>query len=155
MRVITRCVIDMRTGRTLAEESFEYTGPIARLGGSSAPETQTVHQTSTEKSSPWKPQIPYIMGGMRAARKNLRNPPEYFPGRTFAGPSDPTQAGMQAYGNAAMGARGIMGAVRPAAQQLAAGNGLGMGQLQATSAGKYLGAAPFMQAYGRDIMEGV
>lgn len=54
MKVITECVIDMSTGATLHEESYEYEGPVAQCGGGgggksapSAPAAPKPEQTPT------------------------------------------------------------------------------------------------------------
>lgn len=55
MKVITECVIDMSTGATLHEESYEYEGPVAQCGGGggggksapSAPAAPAPEQTPT------------------------------------------------------------------------------------------------------------
>lgn len=57
MKVITECVIDMSTGATLHEESYEYEGPVAQCGGGgksvpsvpAAPEPEQTPTYETEK----------------------------------------------------------------------------------------------------------
>lgn len=148
MRINTKVVIDMTTGEVLERESYEYEGPLALCGGGSETATapSTSHTTSTERSSPWKPQIPYIKRGFAQAGRNLRTP-------NYVGPGQNSQAAMRAYGQGGVQAGRIMAPVRAGATQLAQGNGLGMGQLNATAQGEYMGKNPFMQAYGNDIIE--
>src|ERR1700686_5200450 len=59
--------------------------------------------TTTTKSDPWSGQQPYLTTGFQQAQ-NLYNPggsggPQYFPGQTYAPPTDQQNAGLSQVGN--------------------------------------------------------
>jgi hypothetical protein len=49
-------------------------------------------KTTTVNNDPWKPSQQYILEGLEGARGAYRNPPQYFPGQTFVGPTAPEMA---------------------------------------------------------------
>ena len=55
------------------------------MGGSK----QTGTTTTTANSAPWGPQQPFLMGGFERAQELAQGtPPQYFPGATYASPTD-------------------------------------------------------------------
>lgn len=52
MKVITKTVIDMRTGAVLAEESFEHDGDVALAGGKSMPKAEAAPPAPEPSKSP-------------------------------------------------------------------------------------------------------
>lgn len=43
--------------------------------------------STTTRTEPWRQAQPYILEGMSAARNVMQNPPMYYPGQTFVGPT--------------------------------------------------------------------
>ncbi|NIX00724.1 MAG: hypothetical protein GWN13_21235, partial [Phycisphaerae bacterium] len=57
-------------------------------GGSQTSKSATSFSSQT---GPWSPQVPYILGGFKQAKKLYeQGPPDYYPGETLAG-FDPAQ----------------------------------------------------------------
>jgi hypothetical protein len=72
----------------LEDDWYDYDGPVAEVkggGGTSTNTTQTIQQ-----ADPWSGVQPYLRQGYSQALTNLRNPPEFYPGNSFA-PFDPLQ----------------------------------------------------------------
>ena len=76
---------------------------------------------------------PYVQYGLSEAQRLYQTPniPQYYPGQTYIGPSEQTQAALTAAQQRAMTGNPLV----PAAQQ----------QLQQTIQGQYLGGNPFFQ----------
>lgn len=61
-------------------------------------------KTTVQKSDPWSGQQPFLRDIYNSAQSLYRyNQPEYFPGQTYVGPSDQTQAGLGMMQDRAMG----------------------------------------------------
>ena len=100
---------------------------------------QPVQQTSTTTSDPWGPQQPYIKQIFSEAQRLYNDPtkPQYYPGQTFA---DPSQATLQ----------GLAGAEARAQQ----GNplvGQAQGEIGKTLSGEYL--RPDVNPYLQGVVE--
>lgn len=61
---------------------------------SAAPQSVPTNQTTT--STPWSEQVPYLKQGFQEAQRLYQDPsrPSFFPGQTFAGPSQSTLQGL-------------------------------------------------------------
>jgi hypothetical protein len=95
-------------------------------GGSSAPRSTTQTQMMDPAVSP------YVKYGLSEAQRIYSQPgPDYFPGQTYVGPSQSTQAALQAAQSRALQGNPLL----PAAQQ----------QTLANIQGGYLGGNPFFQ----------
>lgn len=102
-------------------------------GGGSSPSTTT----TVQKADPWAGQMPYLQGGtdvngnpvpgvfQEAAKLYQNNPLSFYPGQTYASPSDATLQAQQM--QADMASQGVSGAQAAADQNL-----------QDTLSGKYL-----------------
>jgi hypothetical protein len=103
--------------------------------GTQQPAGQT---TSTQVSAPWSGQQPYLLQGFNQAQ-NLFNQggPQYYPGQTYAGPTDAQLAGITAEANIGQGGTAAQNAATPALQNM-----LGRGWLYGNPAeSMYSGAA--------------
>jgi hypothetical protein len=81
-------------------------------GGSGTPAGQT---TSTATTAPWSGQQPYLLQGFNQAQ-NLYNQggPQYYPGQTYAGPTDAQLGGIQAEANLGQTGTQAQNAANPA-----------------------------------------
>lgn len=95
-------------------------------GGSAAPQSVPTNQSTT--STPWSEQVPYLKQGFQEAQRLYEDPsrPQYYPGQTFANPSQATLQGL-----AGTEARALQGSPTLALGQNEANNSL---------AGNYLSA---------------
>lgn len=121
MRVHTRTVIDIASGRILEDEWYEYDGPLAHAGGGGGAQT-----TSTEPPSFLAPTLETIT---QAAEEQFRQgPTPLFSGQTVAG-LDPTQiAGRELQTQfATLDAPQLFGAGAGTAQDLLQAQGAGTG----------------------------
>lgn len=51
--------------------------------------------TSTSTSEPWSAQAPYLTYGFDQAKQQYQTPKSYYPGQTYAGPTEATTLGLQ------------------------------------------------------------
>lgn len=84
MKVYTKLVIDIETGKTIEEESFEYDGPIAECKGGGGG-----HTTTVEKSDPWKGIQPSLYHIYNWAWDLARKPIPYYPRQQIADFTEP------------------------------------------------------------------
>lgn len=91
MKVYNSITLDMSTGETLHEDSYEYSGEVALAkGGSSSP------ATTTQVSEPWAEQKPYLERGFQEAESLYEaGMPEFYQGKTIADPAWATTYGLQ------------------------------------------------------------
>lgn len=117
MKIITKCVVDLETGRIIQEESYEYSGPVALCDRSLGKQAQGNLTNVSNTASANQGEASTAYGSMMPTlQKFTNNPPGY-------------------------GAMG-MGALQNAAEQAAAGNtaaGHERANLQATRTGNVAG----------------
>ncbi len=127
MKVHTRIVIDLTSGKVLEEQWFEYEGPVAEAKGGGGQTT-----TTTQNNDPWSGQQgPLKTSFARAETDVLNRPLDYFPdptvipfspetetalgaqtGRAFAG--SPLLEGAQGYTGDVLGGKFLDPASNPA-----------------------------------------
>src|SRR5215469_2182526 len=82
--------------------------------------------TQTDVTTPWAGQQPYLLSAFNQAQ-NLFNygGPQYFPGQTYAGPTDAQLAGVQAEANLGYGGTNAQNWANPALQNFLSSGFLG------------------------------
>lgn len=78
MKVYNSITIDMNTGETISENSFDYEGPMVLCGSGGGGSTNTI-----EKQDPWSGQQPYLTDVFtKAQSQNNTAVPSYYPWST-------------------------------------------------------------------------
>ena len=92
---------------------------MSKGGGSQQPAGQT---TTTTQSGPWSGQVPYLQAGLNQAQ-NLFNMggPQYYPGQTYAGPTETLLQGIQNEANLGTYGTQAQQAADPALQNILGG----------------------------------
>ena len=145
MKVYTRIVIDMGTGQTIEEESFQYSGPVLECKSKSSPSTVT----QVQKADPWVQQQPYLLDIFGQAKNQFDyDKPDYFPGSTVVPFAPESEQALSLMADRATSGSPIISAGQQQLTDTLQGDYLnstpGAGLLSDTIAGNYLNANPYI-----------
>lgn len=111
-------------------------------------------QSSTTKTEPWDEQKPYLQQGFSEAERIYQDGPSpYYPGKTYAEMSDPTQVGLAAQTGIATGGNPLIDSATTGAQNIMQGNtgnpwadflSSGGAGMKATASGQFLNNNPWL-----------
>ncbi|MFA7256044.1 MAG: hypothetical protein WC047_00515 [Kiritimatiellales bacterium] len=91
MKVYNSVTIDMSTGETISEDSYEYHGDVALCGGGGGGgNTNTI-----QEADPWVGQQDYLREIFARANTQSKTPQQYFPGSTVTPFSSETEQALQ------------------------------------------------------------
>lgn len=142
MKVITRCVIEIASGRVIEEDAFDYQGPVAEAKGGGT-STSTTTTTLPAWLQPYAEQfIKSYQGEVYDENGNLKEQPDNLT-QNVAGFTQYQQAALDNIGNLSGGTQAVANT--------------GLGQAGATLSGQYLDPAsnPWLDATFNKAARGV